>query len=595
MFLNILISNVINVIKDLRNEVISTPSLYKSDISGNNNKLNEIIVSRLEVIKLSILFLNEIGIYQKVFDTPFRIETKTYYSQTSNDFICNKPLNEYIDFVELSTNLENIIITQHLNEISLKVTTLELNDILIKGKTKAIFDKYYNSPSVSIIQKENSIFNENFLLLQKIYLLFKSIKIEDEIKKRFAEYITSCSNKIFNQYNKDYIQLYQHFILLKNNIDNITTTSFNNDEKFKSISKETLSKAINLKPNFIADYFSRYIDTVLTTYAKNESFESIKMKINEFIHLFKLLDAKDAFENFFIKKLANRCLYQLTANEQCQNYLIEELKNECGAFFVTKSEEMLQDITSSEEMSKTFNSSQQEQNDFIINYYVLSNYSWPIDSIITGHINNSLDNMYNKYFDFYKKKQGGKCLSWHLPYSNGEIEFTNNKGKVFVIRVNGVHAAILSCYNSVTKVNSIKQIMERSKLEKDVVLNYISDIVKHKILIHENDTYVYNENFDNENDYIVLIDLNKSETTIQEKEEVEERAIEERKYIVEAYIIKLLKPKKQMKLNDLITDVVNIVRFPCEEEFVKTHINILIDNGYISKDETNPELIRYSS
>ena len=120
---------------------------------------------------------------------------------------------------------------------------------------------------------------------------------------------------------------------------------------------------------------------------------------------------------------------------------------------------------------------QQEQNDFIINYYVLSNYSWPIDSIITGHINNSLDNMYNKYFDFYKKKQGGKCLSWHLPYSNGEIEFTNNKGKVFVIRVNGVHAAILSCYNSVTKVNSIKQIMERSKLEKDVVLNYISDIV----------------------------------------------------------------------------------------------------------------------
>ena len=104
-------------------------------------------------------------------------------------------------------------------------------------------------------------------------------------------------------------------------------------------------------------------------------------------------------------------------------------------------------------------------------------------------------------------------------------------------------------------------------------------------MIHENDTYVYNENFDNENDYIVLIDLNKSETTIQEKEEVEERAIEERKYIVEAYIIKLLKPKKQMKLNDLITDVVNIVRFPCEEEFVKTHINILIDNGYRGRRE----------
>ena len=47
------------------------------------------------------------------------------------------------------------------------------------------------------------------------------------------------------------------------------------------------------------------------------------------------------FEHFFIKRLAISCLYNLNVSEELQNYLIEQLKNECGNFFVSKSEEMI--------------------------------------------------------------------------------------------------------------------------------------------------------------------------------------------------------------------------------------------------------------
>ena len=111
------------------------------------------------------------------------------------------------------------------------------------------------------------------------------------------------------------------------------------------------------------------------------------------------------------------------------------------------------------------------------------------------------------------------------------------------------------------------------------VLFHINDIVKKGILIYKKDTqtYEYNTDYEGNEDTIVLINLNKDETTIKEKEEVEERTIEDRKYVIEAYVMKLLKPKKQMKIDELIDGVVNAVKFPCEREFVLSRIKQLID------------------
>ena len=113
------------------------------------------------------------------------------------------------------------------------------------------------------------------------------------------------------------------------------------------------------------------LDNLLTTEARTHTAAEINAKIDEFMTLFKLIEAKDAFENFFIKKLANRCLYNLTVLKECQTYLIEQLKHECGTFFVTKSEEMIADIANSIELSKTFNDNNADAASTIeMNYYV---------------------------------------------------------------------------------------------------------------------------------------------------------------------------------------------------------------------------------
>ena len=221
-------------------------------------------------------------------------------------------------------------------------------------------------------------------------------------------------------------------------------------------------------------------------------------------------------------------------------------------------------------ISKTFNDNNADAASTIeMNYYVLSNYSWPIDKMIPGFINSYIETHEKSFIDFYRSKNRGKSLTWHLPYSNCEIVF-KGKTKSYTIQANGVHAAILLCFTRSKMTNTSKEIAAKTQLDREVVLSFINDIVKKGILIYKKDTqtYEYNTNYEGNEDTIVLINLNKDETTIKEKEEVEERTIEDRKYVIEAYVMKLLKPKKQMKIDELIDGVVNAVKFPDRKSVV---------------------------
>ena len=66
-------------------------------------------------------------------------------------------------------------------------------------------------------------------------------------------------------------------------------------------------------------------------------------------------------------------------------------------------------------------------------------------------------------------------------------------------------------------------------------------------------------------------DFNKEDTGVnynlkkaEEIREVEERNTEDRKYVIDAYIMKILKHKKSLKQSDLIQGVIDSVKFPCE-------------------------------
>ena len=573
----------------------------EEDINNNDNKkYSELSHEFLEKLSLLIRFFCETGIYQEYFSKELITNTENYYNKITQEYINNNTIDKYINYVEEILEFENYLIVNNFNEITLKPVLNKLNIILLNNNKKIIFEKYYDNQNLN--NNSKLALNENYPLMKKIYILFKNIKLEEEIRKKFTDYIINTCKSIYSKYSKNYILFYESIILLKKNIDKYISDSFLGEEKFKSISKESLIKGMNQKPNFICDIFNNYIDNILRFDAGKKPLNEIKNIINEYMILFKYIGNKDLFENCFIKKLCVRCLFDLNKSEEAQNYLIEQLKKECGPYFVSKSQEMISDVKASQEMSQSFNDLQKkekENNNDInipINYFVLSNYTWPIDKLISGEIQNfDINKKEKKFFEFYRKKNSGKSLFWHLPYCFGEIEM-KTKDDLSPIKIigNGVHTAILKCFTKSILSLSLKDIIKKTKIEKEIIQKNIKKLVNKNILKYEDNTYVINLFLNKNEDIneILLIDYDEQEEE-NNNEENEDKGVEERKWVIEAYIMKILKQKKAMKKKELIATVNEKMPFEEKEEIINKRIEQLINNRYLSKDNDDPSLIKY--
>ena len=574
----------------------------EEDINNNDNKkYSELSHEFLEKLSLLIRFFCETGIYQEYFSKELITNTENYYNKITQEYINNNTIDKYINYVEEILEFENYLIVNNFNEITLKPVLNKLNIILLNNNKKIIFEKYYDNQNLN--NNSKLALNENYPLMKKIYILFKNIKLEEEIRKKFTDYIINTCKSIYSKYSKNYILFYESIILLKKNIDKYISDSFLGEEKFKSISKESLIKGMNQKPNFICDIFNNYIDNILRFDAGKKPLNEIKNIINEYMILFKYIGNKDLFENCFIKKLCVRCLFDLNKSEEAQNYLIEQLKKECGPYFVSKSQEMISDVKASQEMSQSFNDLQKKEKEnnnndinIPINYFVLSNYTWPIDKLISGKIQNfDINKKEKKFFEFYRKKNSGKSLFWHLPYCFGEIEM-KTKDDLSPIKIigNGVHIAILKCFTKSILSLSLKDIIKKTKIEKEIIQKNIKKLVNKNILKYEDNTYVINLFLNKNEDIneILLIDYDEQEEE-NNNEENEDKGIEERKWVIEAYIMKILKQKKAMKKKELIATVNEKMPFEEKEEIINKRIEQLINNRYLSKDNDDPSLIKY--
>ena len=80
---------------------------------------------------------------------------------------------------------------------------------------------------------------------------------------------------------------------------------------------------------------------------------------------------------------------------------------------------------------------------------------------------------------------------------------------------------------------------------------------------------------------------------MKNEEENEEKSIEERKFVIDAYVMKVLKQKKVMKRNDLISVVKEKMPFEERDEIINKRIDQLINNRYISIDDKDEAMLKY--
>ena len=113
--------------------------------------------------------------------------------------------------------------------------------------------------------------------------------------------------------------------------------------RFQKKLKDAFEDFIN-KDSRSASYLAMYVDDLLKNKVRGMSEEEVDEQLERAIVIFRYLQDKDIFENFYKQHLAKRLLAGRSGSDDAERSMISKLKTECGYQFTSKLEGMFTDM-----------------------------------------------------------------------------------------------------------------------------------------------------------------------------------------------------------------------------------------------------------
>jgi len=81
--------------------------------------------------------------------------------------------------------------------------------------------------------------------------------------------------------------------------------------------------------------------------------------------------------------------------------------------------------------------------------------------------------------------------------------------------------------------------------------------------------------------------------TPEENQKTTQTVFQDRQYQIDAAIVRIMKTRKTLQHNHLVTELYNQLKFPVKPIDLKKRIESLIDREYIERDSENSQLYKY--
>lgn len=378
------------------------------------------------------------------------------------------------------------------------------------------------------------------------------------------------------------------------------------------LSKQTSTHISNFINNgnkaIYANYLPVYINAIFIMGIKQKMpYSQIESQIDKIILLFKYIRDKDVFEYQSRKYFGYRILNNLF-NEKIELNFIKKLKSECGSFYTNKIEVMYNDI-------KTSNSFQYAKS-FLFNIKILTFANWNIkkeDTInhISAFTNKPTSKANAKNFSKFQKEFRGSpfftytneyianyqkfhlnTVLYHSIYI-GHCELTAKFNKKYIFVLSPLQAMICLLFNrdrtrkiSIKEIKEIFNISNAKKLHKNIQPLLAVNLLN---LIDENESIMsLNAKFEHKQTQIVLKLKNELSEYDNENDPNKNNTINnQRKFIIESNIIRIMKSKKKLSHIELINEIINALKesFIPDMQMTKNRIESLIERGYLKRED----------
>lgn len=542
-------------------------------------------------------------IYKEHFEVPFLEATERYYRQESEAFLAENTVADYLKKAEERLREEEDRVERYLNTNTRKGLISKCEHVLIREHAELMWDNF-----------QELLDYDKDADLQRMYALLARIPEGLEpLRKRFEDHVkrsglASVSKLVGegggaaaeNIEPKAYVDA---LLEVHQKNSETVTRSFRGEAGFVASLDKACREFVNrntatgTSTTKSPELLAKHADALLRKNNKMAEEEDLESALNKVMVIFKYIDDKDVFQTYYTTKLSKRLIHGVSASDEAEASMISKLKEACGFEYTNKLQRMFTDMSLSKDLTDQFKERMQqngEDSDLNFTIMVLGTNFWPITATNNEYIIPAdILPTYEKFTKYYQQKHSGRKLTWLWNYSKNELR-TNYTNSKYILMTSSWQMAVLLQYND-NDTLSFEELATATAISKDYLKQVLAVLVKAKILINdEQDQYDLNPSFKSKK---IRINLNAPIKAEQKAESADVLKIvdEDRKYVIQATIVRIMKARKTMKNNLLIQEVISQIsqRFTPKIPDIKKAIDHLLEKEYIERVEGTRDTFAY--
>ncbi|KAK4948142.1 ubiquitin ligase (cullin) of SCF [Elasticomyces elasticus] len=543
-----------------------------------------------------------LDVYRQYFERPFIAATKDYYTMESKRFVAENSVVEYMKKAEARLDEEKERVGLYLHPDIMKKLMETCNESLISAHSVLLRDEF-----------QVLLDNERTDDLARMYKLLSRIKDGlDPLRNRFEVHVRKAGlaavEKVAASGDNFEPKVYVDALLeIHGKYQQLVNVAFNGESEFVRSLDNACQEFVNhnqvCKSNTTRspELLAKYADQLLKKGAKAADESELEELLVQIMVVFKYIEDKDVFQKFYSRMLAKRLVHTSSVSDDAETSMISKLKEACGYEYTNKLQRMFQDV----QISKDLNTAYKDWHDKILDdsdekrtvdstFQILGTGFWPLNAPNTpfappAEVSKAMES----FTRFYDQKHNGRKLTWLWQLCKGEIRanYIKSQKVPYTFQVSTYQMAILLLFNESDKID-YSEIKELTKLTDENLEPAIGILCKARVLLPSPEdgkavpgtNYALNYNFKNKK---VKINLNitvKSEQKV-ESEDTHKTIEEDRKLLLQAVIVRIMKGRKKLKHVHLVEEVINQVRnrFPPKISDIKKNIDALMEKDYIER------------
>lgn len=578
------------------------------------------------------------NVYQQDFEQVFLGTTQEFYHAESLAYLSSNTASSYVQKA-----------TTRLEEEKERATALSLPNTTEGPLLHIVQTELIERHARTLVDMENSGFaallkdDTKLQEMRDIYDLFVRVPSSvDHLRDALADRIKTDGASLVSDQEKgaaDPPAFVRGVLSMRKKYDEIVTVSFRNEKKAQKRMKESFEDFLNTDAR-AASCLAVYVDELLRVGLRGATEEQINEQLNKSILVFRYLSDKDVFESFYKQHLAKRLLGGRSVSDDAERAMVSLLKAECGYQFTTKLEGMFNDMRISRETRDKFKSHKRQQEasegssastGTDIEVDVLTTGYWPSLNVPACTLPDEVQRAIDNFSAFYLKKHTGRKLSWQTSAGSAELKVTfgtPDKPRKHELCVSTYQMCILLPFNKADTL-TLGEIRTQTHIPDQELRRHLISLCtpKNRILkkgskgrgiTSDKDTFTFNADYTSKLKR-VRIPLVK-ETSLSSNTagagdnlapapaaassvptdgavdgSVPVAVEEDRRHLVEASVVRIMKARKTLSHNDLIAEVTRQLsnRFHPPPQFIKKRIESLIEREYLERSESEHRVYMY--